>query len=260
MEKPSIITLLTDFGLQDTYVGQMKGVIISINPHAMVIDITHEIEHQDIREGAFLLKGFYSFFPKGTIHVAIVDPEVGGSRRAIAIKKGGYFFIGPDNGIFSLILSDTCEVYSIENRAYILRDISPTFHGRDIFSPVAANISLGVDMDSLGKRVSDPVLLVNIYPRVESDILNGEIVHFDRFGNAITNIDYPAFKDFTGSRGYRIEIGGIFFNSLSMSYFEGDLVCLIGSSGYLEFGYYKGSFRDKMNVSKGDRVKVRIIP
>lgn len=156
----------------------MKGVIISINPHAMVIDITHEIEHQDIREGAFLLKGFYSFSLKGQSMLPLLTLEVGGSRRAIAIKKGGYFFIGPDNGIFSLILKDTCEVYSIENRAYIPADISPTFHGRDIFSPGGSQHIPGVDMDSLGKRVSDPVLLVNIYPRVESDILNGEIVHF----------------------------------------------------------------------------------
>ncbi|HOV89129.1 MAG TPA: SAM-dependent chlorinase/fluorinase [Syntrophorhabdaceae bacterium] len=258
MEELPIITLLTDFGLKDTYVGQMKAVIFSINPRAKIIDITHEIEPQDIREAAFLIKEYYGFFPQGSIHVAVVDPEVGSSRRPLAIKKEGQIFIGPDNGIFSLILDDACKIYTIENKEFMLKKISTTFHGRDIFAPVAANISLGIDFNLLGKRIWDPVLLSNIYPKVESNNLYGEIVRFDRFGNAITNIDSNTFYDFIAHREYRIEIGAISFSSIANSYFEGDLICLFGSSGYLEFGCYKGSFRDRMGASRGDEVRVKI--
>jgi len=259
MGSSKVITLITDFGTRDTYVGQMKGVIISINPHALIIDITHEIEPQDIREAAFLIREYYPFFPEGTIHVAVVDPDVGSHRRPLLVKKDGHFFVGPDNGIFTMILKDNLEIFTIENRGFTLKNISNTFHGRDIFAPVAAYISRGLDISLLGRMIEDPILLQNIYPRVEQETLYGEIVRFDRFGNAITNIDASTFKDFTGERRFRIEVGEIHFDSLCSSYFEGVMVCLVGSSGYLEFGYYKDSFRERTGVKKGEKVTVRTI-
>ncbi|MCX8110785.1 MAG: SAM-dependent chlorinase/fluorinase [Syntrophorhabdaceae bacterium] len=253
------ITLLSDFGTRDTYIGQMKGVIISINSLVRIIDITHEIEPQDIKEAAFLIKEYYAFFPLGTIHVAIVDPEVGSSRRPIIVKKDGYFFIGPDNGIFTMILKGNYEIFTIENRDFTLKEISNTFHGRDVFAPVAAHLSKGLEVSLIGTRVQDPVLIPDIYPRIESDVLYGEIVRFDRFGNAITNIDASTLKDFLGRRNFRIEVGGMSFDSINKSYFEGPVICLIGSSGYLEFGCYKDSFKELFKIAKGEEVMVRPI-
>lgn len=259
MEQARIITLLSDFGIRDTYVGQMKGVIVSINPLVKIIDITHEIEPQDIREAAFLIREYYHYFPAGTIHIAVVDPEVGSSRRPLLVKKDGYFFVGPDNGIFTMILKGGCEMFAIENVDFTLKKISNTFHGRDIFAPVAAHLSKGLEASLMGRRIEDPVLIENIYPRVELDTLYGEVVRFDRFGNAITDIHESTLKDFIGGRGFRIEVGDISFGSISRSYFEGPVVCLIGSSGYMEFGYYRDSFRDRSGIKKGEKVIVKVV-
>lgn len=259
MNAGKIITLLTDFGTKDTYVGQIKGIIMSINPDAAIVDITHEIEPQDIREGAFLLNEYYRYFPEGTINITIVDPDVGSGRRPVIVLKDGYIFVGPDNGIFTLIAGDDTELYSIENKEFMSKKISPTFHGRDIFAPVAAHISKGVPVSSFGKRIDNPILLDNILPDVRTDVVYGEVVRFDRFGNAITNIDRVTLQGFIRDRKFRINIGRAVFEYISKSYFEKDVVCVFGSSDYLEFGYYRGSFREEMGVWKGDEVTVRLI-
>ncbi|HPN98175.1 MAG TPA: SAM-dependent chlorinase/fluorinase [Syntrophorhabdaceae bacterium] len=255
--KVKTITLLTDFGLKDPYVGIMKGVILSINQDVRIVDITHEIEPQDIREGAFLLKEYYQYFPKGSIHVAIVDPTVGSKRRALALYKDGDIFIGPDNGIFSLLIESDTESYAVTNRDFMLKQISSSFHGRDVFAPIAAHFAFGLHPSVLGERVIDLVCLTNIYPDIINAVLIGEVVRFDKFGNAITNIDIETFNDFTSGNKFKISVGNIAFGSLHKSYFEQDYTCITGSSGYLEFGYYKGNFQEKAGIKKGEAVAVR---
>lgn len=260
MNSDKIITLLTDFGTKDSYVAQMKGVIMSINPQAKIVDITHEIEPQDIREAAFILKEYYSYFPEGTIHIAVVDPEVGSDRRPVICISDGYFFIGPDNGIFTMVADERTDIYFIKNREFMLPQISNTFHGRDVFSPVAAHLSKGVTASSFGERLEKYTVLENCFPLVYPDVIYGEIVRFDRFGNAITNIDEKTLDAIIKDRGFRISVGRKKeFKNIKKSYFEDEFTCLIGSSGYLEFGYYKGSFKDKIGVWKGDEVIVKII-
>ena len=254
-----IITLLTDFGLQDSYVGVMKGVILKINPDVRIVDITHAVSPQDIREAAFIVKDYYPYFEAGTVHVAVVDPTVGSGRRPLILVKEENFFVGPDNGVFSHLIKDGPEVYEIANRAFTLREISSTFHGRDIFAPAAAHLAAGVDPSAFGPRVVDPVCLENIFTRIENDALCGEVVRFDRFGNAITNIDIHTFNDFTGNKPFRITVGPTVFSSLSGSYYERETTCLVGSSGYIEFGYYRGSFAKAKGVGKGDPVSVKLL-
>jgi S-adenosyl-L-methionine hydrolase (adenosine-forming) len=249
------ITILTDFGLKDPYVGIMKGVILSINPDVTIVDITHEVEPQDIREGAYLVKDYYPYF-KDAIHIAVVDPTVGSRRRAICLSRDGQLFIGPDNGIFSFLIDAYTEIYTIENKDVIAQRVSDTFHGRDIFSPAAAHLSLGARPDALGNRIIDPISLTNIFPDIINEALIGEVVRIDRFGNAITNIEFDIFKEFTGRRSFKITVCNMTFTSISKSYYEKDFTCLVGSSGYLEFGYYKGSFANKLGVKKGEEVRV----
>jgi S-adenosylmethionine hydrolase len=250
-----VITLLTDFGLKDPYVGIMKGVILSINPEATIIDITHDITPQNIEEAAFLIEEYHRYFPPGTIHVAVIDPTVGSERRPIIVSKDNNIFIGPDNGLFTLVLDDA-EVYLLENPYFMLTEVSSTFHGRDVFAPAAAHASTGFHPSAFGRIISDPMRLENMFPIKESHSLKGRIIRFDHFGNAITNIKFDFLKDFLGNRSFKVRVVDMVFTALSKSYYESQFTCLIGSSGYLEFGYFKGSFKDKCNVTKNDSVLI----
>ncbi len=252
------VTLLTDFGLKDPYAGIMKGVILTINPDVRIVDITHEVDHQDLREGAFLIEEYYRYFEKGTIHIAVVDPTVGSDRKPIVFSKDGYFFVGPDNGLFTLMYDDTVRVYAIENSRYMGKEISSTFHGRDIFAPAAAYLASGLQLSTFGSEVQGPVCIPDIYPVIEKNILKGEVIRFDRFGNAITNIAHTVIDDFTKQKACTIHFRGMSFRKIQKSYYEGEVVCLIGSSGYLEFGYFKGNLRDKLGLKKGDQVAITI--
>jgi S-adenosylmethionine hydrolase len=253
-----VITLLTDFGLKDPYVGIMKGVILSINPDTTIVDITHDIMPQNIEEAAFLIEEYHRFFPPGTIHMAVIDPTVGSERRPIIVSKDNNVFIGPDNGLFTLILDDT-EVYLLENPDFMLKAVSSTFHGRDIFAPAAAHASTGFHPSAFGRTISDPTRLDNLFPTAEGHSLKGRIVRFDRFGNAITNIKVGFLKEFLGNRPFEIRLGSMVFTSLSKSYSENEFTCLVGSSGYLEFGYFKGSFEEQTNVRKHDALIIRTL-
>jgi len=185
-----IITLTTDFGTHDPYVAQVKGVILGINPHVEIVDITHEIAPQDIGEAAFLLGVSFSYFPPGTIHIAVVDPGVGSERRAVILLVGHHTFVGPDNGIFSFAL----ERANVPYQAIQILDPpfnfsgGATFHGRDLFAPVAAHLSLGVDPAIYGPEISHLTLSSPHAPSVEEHLIRGTVMHLDRFGNAITNI------------------------------------------------------------------------
>lgn len=243
------IALLTDFGTQDGFVGAMKGVILSINPGVQIVDISHEIEPFNVLEGALLLKAHYKYFPKGTIFVAVVDPGVGSERKPIALRVGEYFFVGPDNGIFDLVvreLEGPPSAVVLENRKYQLPRVNNTFHGRDIFAPAAAYISKGVPLKEFGRELGYELKLNFPEVRKEGSVLRGEIIHFDRFGNAITNI--PCGKYSHGEfRGESLKVVPFF-----QAGERGKLNLICGSFGFMEIFTPMGSAKDKFNIELGE--------
>lgn len=254
-----IITLTTDFGLQDWFVGTMKGVILGINPRACVVDITHGMPAGDIRAGAFAMLANCRFFPKRTVHVAVVDPGVGGDRKAIAVKTADYLFVGPDNGVLSFVLAhqQIKSIRRLENREYLLAPISHTFHGRDIFAPVAAHLSRGVPLHKLGPPQNDFIRIPWPEPQFERDVVEGEVVYLDRFGNAITNIEnasLPAAGKCSIWLGRR-QVARVqaFYQSVS----KGKAVGVRGSSGFLEIAVNGGSAARRFRIKPGTFVAVR---
>jgi len=267
----AIITLTTDFGISDSYVAQMKGVILGINPEVKIVDISHQIEPHNIREAAFVLSTVQSSFPKGTLHIAVVDPGVGTKRRAIILRTPHADLIAPDNGILGYIFQQVTaksikhpqikpgsniEAVAITNPQYFRSPVSNTFHGRDIFAPVAAHLSLGTPLSSFGKPVTTIEILPIQAPFLASDgSITGEIMHVDRFGNLISNIkaeDLPLQKKPT------IEIGRKKIYGLSMTYTHGKkLLALINSNGYLEISLKEGNASSYLHMGVGGEVKVK---
>ena len=235
--RQSIITLLTDFGTQDYFVGAMKGVILSINAGACIVDITHEIPAQNIRAAAFNLLASYESFPAGTIHVAVVDPGVGSSRRPILISCRNQFFVGPDNGIFSWVCQreQAYRAFHLTNDKFFRQPVSATFHGRDIFAPVAAALSQGVPTEELGVPLGDLIQLESIKPvTVDKGVIEARIIHVDRFGNCVTNLT-P--EHLSGSATLMIndrEISSFreFFADTANE--KGEIFCYVGSAGFIE--------------------------
>ena len=267
----SIITLLTDFGTHDAYVGVMKGVILSINPSAVVIDVCHDVDPQDLIGAAYLINSFYRYFPKGTIHIVVVDPGVGGDRAIIAVELAGHFFLAPDNGALTLLMdeNDVDTVIRVENPRYFLSTVSHTFHGRDIFAPAASHLSKGVRIDQLGSALSpkDPVRLSISKPHLsEKGELIGSVISIDRFGNCISNIDESRLKEFiqTGpEKTLEIQVDKTVIKSLSQSYLNAarsDPVAVIGSFGFLEIAVNCGNAGRRLKISRGDTVAVRLRP
>ncbi len=251
-----IITLTTDFGLKDYYVGAMKGVIFSINPDARIIDISHEIPAHDVFYGAFTLRNLYRYFPEGTIHVAVVDPGVGGKRKPVVVRADRNIFVGPDNGIFTFIYreSKSVKVVEVTNSQYMLSNVSSTFHGRDIFAPAAAHLSLGVSVEDLGKRARKPVELPIKEPIVSKNEIIGEFIHEDIFGNLVTNIPSSLLRPES-----IFFIGKTVVKGLSKSYVDapkGKLLAVAGSAGFLELSVNRGRASDFIEKSKKLRVKI----
>ena len=253
----NFVTVLTDFGLKDPYVAIMKGVMLSINPRLSFVDITHAVEAQDIREACFIIGEYYHYFSPGTIHLCVVDPTVGSSRKALVVSKKGHFFVGPDNGLFSLLLEGDAIVHEISDPRYMLNSLSGTFHGRDVFAPAAAHLSLGTAISEFGPPVREPERLEGLLPYDEGGVLMGTVVRFDRFGNAISNVSVDLFRNFVKGEAFRIEIGDLAFDRLSESYYEGQYACLANSSGYLEFGLFRGDLAHDLTIRKGDAVRIR---
>jgi len=256
-----IITLITDFGGRDEYAGVMKGVILKINPSCQIVDITHQIPPQDVIEASFILNNSYSYFPQSTIHVVVVDPGVGSTRRPIVLSAGGHIFVGPDNGVFTTVCLKESErhTYELTNRKYFLNDISTTFHGRDIFAPVAAHLSLNLEPRELGKEIFDPTTLLEFTPEISSNQIKGKVIHIDRFGNLITNISRDVFTAFTREKKCAIHIAHLVVKKISDAYYEGkdgELLALFGSSDWLEISMKNGSARDLLNVERGEEVTV----
>jgi len=265
-ESPSpAITLLTDFGLADAYVGVMKGVVASINPRALVIDISHDVAPQDIREAAFLLASSFEYFPSGAIHVAVVDPTVGGERRAICAQSGGRFFVGPDNGVLSIACyrAGRPKIYLLENESFFLSPRSRTFDGRDVFAPVAAHLSAGVPIETMGCRTRsmERIHLPRPTPG-RGPALRGEVIHIDRFGNLITNIGSDiiqrTFPD--AERGELvIACGGHEIPGLSETYADarpGVALALIGSHNFMEIALRDGAASSSLGIERGERVGI----
>ncbi len=257
MNRSKIITLTTDFGLQDGYVASMKGVIASIAPEVTMVDITHLVPPQDLREAAYILKSTVPYFPRGTVHLVVVDPGVGSSRRPIAVKTSDAFFVAPDNGVLGYVLEQAKEFKAVHlnNRRFCLDEVSSTFHGRDIFSPVAAHIANGIPLKDLGEPVSDIAMLKWPRPRsTESGCIEGEIVHVDRFGNLVSNIP---LESIVGGR-WIVRIGGRHIRIVK-SYSavgRGKTLALIGSHGFLEVAVREGSAAKMLKLEAGGRIAV----
>ncbi len=254
-----IITLTTDFGTRDSFVGTMKGVILGIHPRAIIVDLTHEVPPGDIKAGAFALAAGAHFFPKGTVHVAVVDPGVGGARKAIAVRTANCFFVGPDNGVLSWALArETIKsIRRLENEKFFLLPVSHTFHGRDVFAPVAAHLSRGVPIEKLGPPRKDFIRLPWPKPRVLPTVIEGEVVYVDRFGNAITNIPNSRLIE-TGEADVflgRKRVGCVKRHYQSVS--AGHAVAVPGSAGFVEIAVNGGSAAQKLGLGIGDRVSVR---
>lgn len=256
----ALITLTTDFGTRDPYVAAMKGVIAGISPSSSVRDLSHEIDAQDVLEGALFLAGAVPYFPEGTIHVVVVDPGVGTERRPIAAKVRGQIIICPDNGLLTLLAeSGGLEaVRCISNPAVTRKEISYTFHGRDVFAPAAAHLAEGVEFDRLGESWDQPAYLEIPRARIREDgSLAGGIIHIDRFGNAITNIHCAMLAGFHQGA---VEAGDVTIQGLSSTYGDGrshEPLALVGSSGYLEIAVNRGSAAKALGLAKGMGVCVR---
>jgi S-adenosylmethionine hydrolase len=246
------IALLTDFGTRDYFVGAMKGVILSVAPSAVIVDITHEIAARDILEAAYTLRACYRDFPAGTIFVAVVDPGVGSERRAIIAESGGYYFVAPDNGVLSFVLGEGSRTHEISEKLYLREAVSSTFHGRDIFASVAAYLCRGVGPSKFGPALLDPVKVASAMPAVVGDSIVGEVIHIDRFGNIVTNITNDSLP-----AEYTIELGGRVIEKRCRYYAEagpGEIFSIAGSAGFLEISVRDGSAAEQLKVSRGSPV------
>jgi S-adenosyl-L-methionine hydrolase (adenosine-forming) len=254
----SVITLFTDFGTRDWFVGTMKGVIAGIAPKARVIDLTHDLAQGDIRGGAFALAASCRYFPRGTVHVVVVDPGVGSRRKAIAVQTARGIFVGPDNGVLSWALAreKITAMHALENEAYFLRPVSRTFHGRDVFAPVAAHLNNGVLIKKFGPALRDFVRLPWPELRVRSGLIEGEVVYIDRFGNAITNLESSLLKN---PERASCEVHAKRRTVCPLkAYYQAAApntpVTLLGSSGFLEIAINGGSAEKVLGVRLGTRV------
>ncbi len=266
-KQPHIITLTTDFGMSDAYAGVMKGVILSINPNARIVDITHDIPAQDIHEAAFLIHSAHRYFPQGTIHTLVVDPGVGSHRQAIVCQTQHALFVCPDNGILTYLLQETenetapaKNTIAIQNPDYFLTEVSNTFHGRDIFAPVAAHLSLGVPLTNIGPSIQNPVQIPIQKPQRSINTLTGQIVKIDTFGNAITNISDSMLADFSHAAPYQINIRNTTIRHLKTTYANakiGEPLAIIGSNGLLEIAVNGGSAKKTLGITQGDTLKIQ---
>ncbi|MCP4266484.1 MAG: SAM-dependent chlorinase/fluorinase [Candidatus Brocadiaceae bacterium] len=260
-KKQSIITLTTDFDLYDGYVGVMKGVIANINPLARVIDISNKIRPHDVFQAACVINNSYAYFPKGTIHIVVVDPGVGSNRKIICLKTDDYLFLAPDNGVLSFIIEKekAPSVREVTNRELFLKEISNTFHGRDIFAPVAAHLSKGQEFNGLGGEISKTNKIDLPKPiRSPDGELTAEVIYVDSFGNLVTNINREIVDSMNvGAERLSITMGRRRINGICDSYADvGDNEALVifGSSGYLEISINRGNAGDVLRLKKGDKL------
>ncbi len=265
----AIVTLTTDYGTRDAFAASIKGVVCKINPQVQIVDLSNEIGPQDVWEAAFTLKSAYTYFPKGTVHLAVVDPGVGSGRRPIIVVTESYYFVGPDNGLFSLIFQEAerIRVHHITSTHYFLPNPGPTFHGRDIFAPVAAWLAKGIPSGNFGEEITDYFKLNVPVPKKTPNGMEGHVIHIDRFGNVITNI---TFKDLhalvpesEGATAVSVGVAGKEIRGLKRFYGEaaaGEPGAIINSSGFLEIFMFKQNARTTLSIKRGDVVRITLPP
>ena len=264
-----VIALLTDFGVRDTYVGELKGAVLSINPSATIVDITHNVPHQDVRVGAYLLGNAVAAFPAGTVFVAVVDPGVGSERRPVLLETPQGAFVAPDNGLLTLVawlgdhhpppstsglapLSSGVKAWHLTNPAYWRSSVSNTFHGRDVFAPVAAHYAAGVPAAEMGSPVTELWRLPFPQPMLHEGVVTGEVIHVDRYGNLVTNIPAPMLPPEA-----LVEIAGHRIKALSRHYDTArPLVAMLGSHDTLEIARPGGSASQALGVGQGEQVRI----
>ncbi|MFB0526278.1 MAG: S-adenosyl-l-methionine hydroxide adenosyltransferase family protein [bacterium] len=255
-----VIVLLTDFGLNDNFVGVMKGVIYRINPEVKIVDLCHEIESHNIHDAAFLLKSSYPYFPEGTVFLIVVDPGVGSERKSVIVETEKYLFVAPDNGILSFLTErDMKRIIQISNEEYFLQPVSRTFHGRDIFAPVAAHLSRGEKVEKFGLAIREIKKLKFPKPQVKNNRLIGEVMYVDHFGNLITNINQDAFLRFIKGRKFQIVIGKAKISKVSSSYQEGEKglpIAIFGSFANLEISLYRDDASRRLDLNKGSKIYI----
>ena len=263
--KRRVVTLLTDFGLADPYVSTMKGVILKICPNAKLVDISHQISRHNIREAAFKLAFAAPYFEPFTIHLVVVDPGVGSSRKPIIIVTNRYFFVGPDNGVLSVAAENDGikRIIEIKNKNFFRKPVSDTFHGRDIFSPIAANIAKRVALKRFGPNIKNIVKLDVPKPILSQNTINGEILYIDGFGNIITNIDSEFLKQINISHKSKIEVtivDKINVIPVCKSYIEvykGELLGIVGSNGYLEISANQSNAAEILDIDISDKISIK---
>jgi S-adenosyl-L-methionine hydrolase (adenosine-forming) len=254
-----IIALLTDFGTKDYFVGAMKGVILSINPQAKIVDIAHEIEPQNIQSAGFILASCYRNFPPKTIFVAVVDPGVGSDRRAVLVETEKYYFIAPDNGLLSLVLANETKYrsFALTNPKFFLSNISRTFHGRDVFAPVVAWLSTGISPNEFGEEIMDLIVDNSLIPnKLSANEIEGEIIHIDNFGNLITNFRREVLGD-----KFSIKINNTEISRHITFYAEAkkdEIFTVWGSAGYLEIVAYCNSAKNLLKTQTGTKVLAKL--
>jgi len=252
----TIITLTTDFGSADGYVGAIKGVILSLAPGVTLVDITHAVPPQDVRFGAHVLSMAAPYFPAGTIHLAVVDPGVGSARRGLALRTAWATFVGPDNGLFTPFLDQRVACKALTNAAMHRRPVSPTFHGRDIFAPVAAHLAMGRPLADLGPEITDPSSLLAEAPRrLPNGRWLGEVIHVDRFGNLVTNLALTGANvkqtAYVHIAGERLAVQRTYADGA-----PGALLALVGSAGYVEIAVREGNAAERLGVRAGAPVEL----
>jgi S-adenosylmethionine hydrolase len=267
----TFVTLTTDFGLSDGYVAAMKGVIYSINPEAVIVDISHNIQPQNIRQAAFVLQTAYNYFPSYTVHLVVVDPGVGTNRRAIIVKTPKAHFVAPDNGVLSYVLnsyspqpipdsqrvklSEDLKAYAITRSEYWRKPVSNTFHGRDIFAPVAARLSLGLMASSLGDSIDTVTMFPITKPSLHEGVIIGHILHIDTFGNLITDVTEAHLS--AEAQSATIMVGDYSIHGIVRNYAEKEgPLALFGSSGYLEISIANGNAADFFKAKIGDEIRI----
>jgi len=261
-----ILSLTTDFGDQDGYVGVMKGVISGILSDVQLIDITHKIRRQDVFHGALVLAANVFYFPEGTVHLVVVDPGVGTERRPIAARIGKHLFVAPDNGVLSVVLERAEEegwdvsIVHLDNPEYWLSAQSNVFHGRDIFAPVAAHLAAGVPLDKVGTAVTDPVSIPLPKPEKLEYGASGEVISIDYFGSLATNIPLSMFGDLGDLSDWKVEVGGKTIDGLVKTFGDrdpGSLIALFGSTGYLGIAIVNGSAEEVLGFGVGEKVQIK---
>ncbi len=261
-QNPSgIVTLITDFGLSGEYVGALKGAILRVNPRCQIVDITHQIDPQNILQASFVLQKCYSYYPPGTVHGVVVDPGVGTRRRAVVVEKEKYFFVGPDNGVFSGLFSAGEEIRArkIIRQEYFLTPVSDTFHGRDVFAPVAGHLSLGLDPAKLGPGVKNLVRMDFPEPRRGKRHLTARVLWADSFGNLITNVSREEYGRKLKT-SFQIRGKGWIIDRLSRTYGEGkpeQPLALFGSGGLLEISVNRGNAWKTLGLEPGNSITIQ---